>query len=203
MLLDGAEKRDGFLCHIPAIGAHYRQQQHIAGVNMAEHSENQYVELLTACQSRLYGCIYALMGNVDQARDVLQETNRKLWQLRDDYDPSRSFAPWAYKVAYNQVRTARKRLQRERLIFHEEETIQAMADEHDSWSECHDDRRRALESCLNNLGHDQRRLVRDYFHGRDTMATLAEKLGCLPNTIAVTLRRIRHSLADCIRRKLA
>ena len=166
-------------------------------------STDRYVELLTGCQSRLYGYIYSLTGDADQAREVLQETNRKLWQIRDQYDPSREFLPWAFKVSYNEVRTARKSVQRERLVFHDEETLHVIADAQAEWHARCGDRALALEACLTKLGMEQRELVEAYYSGGSSIESLAKAMNRRANSVAVMLHRIRLSLADCIRRTLA
>ena len=67
--------------------------------------------------------IHALAtADPELAKDVLQETNRLLWRRAPDYDPRREFLPWAFAHAFNQVRAARKRLRRERLVFHQDDT---------------------------------------------------------------------------------
>ncbi len=164
---------------------------------------DRYVELLTDCQSRLYGYIYSLTGRPDVAREILHDTNRKLWEIKDSYDSDREFAPWAFKVAFNQVRTDRKRRKRERLVFLDEETLHALAEEHTSRRDRLDDRVAALETCLGKLKPDRRKLVEDYYHGGASVEALAKRLNRRANTVAVTLHRVRQLLADCIRRAMA
>ena len=54
-----------------------------------------YVERLTGSQSRLYAYVYSLCGDPHQAADILQDTNKKLWELHEEYDADRDFLPWA------------------------------------------------------------------------------------------------------------
>lgn len=170
---------------------------------MTSEPTDKYVELLTDCQSRLYGYIYSLTGRADVAREILHDTNRKLWDIKDSYDPDRGFVPWAFKVAFNQVRTDRKRRKRERLVFLDEKTLHALADEHRSWGGRIDDRVVALETCLGKLRSGQRKLIEDYYHGGASIDALAEAMNRRANSVAVTLHRIRQALADCIRRAMA
>lgn len=169
---------------------------------MTGTTEDRYVELLTGSQNRLWGYIHSLTGDAEQAQDILQETSRKLWQLRDQYDPARPFIPWAFKVAYNQVRTARQKMRREQLVFHNEETLRAIADEYGNWQERIDQRSKALDRCLGKLDKRQRKLIRDYYGGGSTIKAVAEKLGRQAKSLAVTLHRIRQILTDCVRREL-
>lgn len=161
------------------------------------------VEKLTECQSRLFAFIYSLTADSNLAWDTLQETNRVLWKKADEYDTNRDFMPWAMTHAYNQVRTARKKNQRERLIFQDQSTLRQIADD---WLETEPTktgpRMIALESCLDSLGSHQRNLIDRFYSDGVTIAQLAVEQGSRENSIAVKLHRIRQKLADCINKRL-
>ena len=52
-------------------------------------------------EKQIYRYILSLMPHSQDARDVLQETAIALYNKIDDYDPSRPFAPWAFRFAYH------------------------------------------------------------------------------------------------------
>ena len=45
----------------------------------------QFVQLLTENQNRIYGYIYSLLGNFERSADVLQETNLVLWRKNSEF----------------------------------------------------------------------------------------------------------------------
>ena len=161
------------------------------------------VEKLTECQGRLFAYIYSLTANSNDAWDLLQETNRILWRKADDYDSSREFLPWAMTHAYNQVRTARKKGQRDRLVFQDESTLTQIADQ---WSENLQrdpaPRMLALEMCLARLENSQRQLIHRFYSDGKTISQLASEDGKNKNAIVVALHRIRQKLADCINKRM-
>lgn len=163
---------------------------------------DKYVSLLTGCQVRLYAYIYSLTGNAEQARETLQETNHRLWEIRDQYDESREFLPWAFAVSYNEVRTARKNVQRDRLVFHDEETLHVIADAQVEWNARFDERSLALETCFGRLSIEQREMVEKYYTGMSSVKSIAEAMNRSANAVAVTLHRIRQTLADCVRKAI-
>ena len=97
-------------CNILPFGAYYSSVNKPETILKSAQTTSRYVELLTSSQGRLFAYIYSLTGDPEQTHDVLQETNRKLWLLMDEYDPKREFLPWAFKVGFNQVRAARKKV---------------------------------------------------------------------------------------------
>ena len=163
----------------------------------------KYMEMLMSAHNQLYRYIYSLTGKVDQAEDILQETNLKLWQLRDEFDHSRDFLPWACKVAYNQVRAARKKIQRERLVFQDDEVLHTIAmDQIERMSQA-DDRSEALEVCIDKLPPKHKSLVDKYYRSGFTMEEVGMALDKSSGTIAVALHRIRTALAECIKERMA
>ncbi len=63
----------------------------------------EFLLLLTSHQSTLYASITALLGGVEGAQDVLQETNLVLLEKAGEFDLSRPFLPWALTVARFQM----------------------------------------------------------------------------------------------------
>lgn len=163
-----------------------------------------YVQQLTSCQNRLYAYIYSLIGNAENAWDVLQETNTVLWGKADEYDPQRPFLPWALRVALNQVRAARTRLGRDRLVFHEQKTLEALTSEWlgDAAGGAPSDVEIAMDGCLKSLPTRHRDVIERYYKHGESLRTIAETLSRTANAVAVMLHRIRRALAECIRSAL-
>src|SRR5437016_359735 len=118
----------------------------------------EFLLLLTSHQSTLYATITALLGGVEGAHDVLQETNVVLLEKAAEYDASRPFVPWALTFARFQVLAWRKRQSRDRLVLNDE-LFAVLADRLAVESASPSRRLDAIESCLNKLEPDSRRLV--------------------------------------------
>jgi RNA polymerase sigma-70 factor (ECF subfamily) len=167
-----------------------------------------YVHQLTGCQNRLYAYIYSLIGNAESAWDVLQETNTVLWRKAEEYDPERPFLPWALRVALNQVRAARTRLGRDRLVFHEQKTLEALTSEWlgdaagDAAGDAPSDLEIAMDGCLKRLPTRHRDVIERYYKHGESLRSIAETLSRTANAVGVMLHRIRRALAECIQRAL-
>lgn len=159
-----------------------------------------FVERLTGAQSQLYAFIVSLMPGADDAADVLQETNKALWQKASEYDPARPFLPWAMQFARWQVKAYRKRISRDRLVFNDELVDQlAAAFEHSDSSER---QLHALELCLQKLPPAQRALVAAKYERDEAVNDIAAREGKAANAVSALLYRIRAALAECVERSL-
>ena len=159
-----------------------------------------YVQQLTSCQNQLYAYIFSLLGNAEDVRDVLQETNGVLWRKMQEYDANRPFLPWALGMAFNQVRAARTRLGRDRLVFHDDRTLETLSDQ---WlSDTQTDMEVAMDDCLGRLSSKHRDVVERYYKNDESLTSIGERLRRTANAVGVMLHRIRRTLAECIERNM-
>jgi RNA polymerase sigma-70 factor (ECF subfamily) len=70
---------------------------------MPETDPTVFVRLLLQHQNDLLRDILPLVGFLDDAQDVLQETAAALWRKFGNYDTSRPFLPWAKPFAHHEV----------------------------------------------------------------------------------------------------
>lgn len=162
----------------------------------------QFVQLLTEHQRRLYAYVFSLLGNAADADEVLQETNLALWRKLDAFQPGSSFGAWSARVAYFEVLGFRKRRGRERLSF-EPELLETLAAESAARLDQFDARRRALAHCLTKLSPRDRDLLARRYELGNSAAEVAEQLGRTAQATYQALHRIRLNLSLCIRRTLA
>jgi RNA polymerase sigma-70 factor (ECF subfamily) len=162
----------------------------------------EFLLLLTSHQSTLYAAITALIGGLDKAQDILQETNIVLLQKAGEYDPARPFAPWALAFARYQVLAWRKRQSRDRLVL-DDELFTAVAERVAGERAWPGPRLDALENCLNKLPPESRKLVDARYVRGDPVQDIAARLDRSVNAVSVTLFRIRKALLDCVRATLA
>ncbi|MEM7393217.1 MAG: sigma factor-like helix-turn-helix DNA-binding protein, partial [Verrucomicrobiota bacterium] len=92
---------------------------------------------------------------------------------------------------------------RDRLVFQEDATLEAIQEEIQERAAGLDARTLALETCMGRLADDQRILVERVYRDGETLEAIAASLQRRANSVAVTLHRIRQALADCIRKATA
>ncbi len=161
-----------------------------------------FVMLLAASERQLTGFVLALLPNLSDADEVLQETKLRLWEQFDNYDPNQSFDGWARSIAYFQVLTHRKKSSGGRVVF-STDLIATLADEFDDRSEEISERSQALQSCLEQLNGRSRMMLDKYYSGSWSTTTLAQTMGMTVAALRKGLYRCRQVLHDCIGRRLA
>ena len=73
---------------------------------------NEFLEVFTGSQLRLYRYIVTLVANRVDAEDILQNVNLVLLRKCDQFEPGTNFISWSTGIAYFEVmkyRSARKR----------------------------------------------------------------------------------------------
>lgn len=168
---------------------------------MTPEQTSVFVARLTEAQSALYGSIHTLLAGGTAVSDVLQETNRVLWQKAALYDPTRPFLPWALTVARFEVLAHRKRQSRDRLVF-DDGLVAQLAGEYERQS-AGDGALQALDRCLQKLPTAQRTLLDARYLRGEPVQAIAAREGRAAGAVSALLYRIRAALAECMDRTLA
>lgn len=159
--------------------------------------EQRFLSLFLRSEKEIFRYVAALVPNVADAQDIVQQTAVALWQKFDAYDPEQPFTPWACRFALNKARQWIERRQRWQTLLQAGVADDLARRREDLQPEL-ERRLRNLDGCLAKLPEDQRALVEGYYYHRRGIEKLAEESG---RTIAATykaLQRIRQSLQLCI-----
>lgn len=160
-------------------------------------AQQRFLSLFLRSEREVFRYVAALVPNVADAEDIVQQTALALWEKFEQYDPSLPFTPWACRFALNKTRQWIERHQRWKLLLEQglAEELERRREELRPELEA---RLRHLEGCLTKLPEEQRSLVEGYYYRRDGMEKLAEDSGRSVAAAYKTLQRVRQSLQACI-----
>ena len=173
--------------------------------NLGSGRADEFAQLLTLHEPRLFGYIYALVPNIADAEDIYQDTALALWRKFEDYRPGTNFAAWARATARFEVQHFFRSKSRRRLYFNESlldeltETQSSIDLASDSVQESY---AKALRRCKDLLPGKDQRLIELCYAATANITQTAVRLGRSPQSVCNSLSRIRRVLFDCIRRSM-
>jgi len=162
--------------------------------------ENEFAYQLTDWQGRLLGYLVTLLGDVNDARDVLQETNLVLCRKKNEFPEIRDFGAWSRKCAYFQALAFLRDRKRDRHLF--DDDLLALFAEESTDPAPDDELRLALRDCLSQLADRQRQLIARRYQENVPVRRLAADFGQKESAMKMGLMRIREALRVCIESKL-
>ncbi|MFN7875620.1 MAG: sigma-70 family RNA polymerase sigma factor [Pirellula sp.] len=162
---------------------------------------SEIVSLIARHQTRLRGLVRCLLVRSSDVEDVLQEVNSVLWEKAGEFQTGTDFWAWASQIARFKALNHIRKYSRDRLVF-DENLLRELADLADQRLSQLDDRRDALERCLNALPPPQRQLIDMRYAGGHAIESIAGIIGRPQASIRQTLFRVRQALSACIESKL-
>jgi len=157
--------------------------------------------LMTQHQRRIFSYIYTLVPDRHNSEDILQETSLVICEKFADFEPGTDFVAWACQIAYWEVRRARQKFARAKVIF-DQEIVDAVAETAGTMAEEITQRHEALEHCLRKLHPRDRELVLMRYEPGSGVEEAAQRSGRTLEAAYKALGRIRKLLLDCVTQRL-
>ncbi len=174
---------------------------------MTDHADlppdraSQLMRLITEHQRRIFGYIYTLVPDRQDAQDILQETSVVICQKFDQFRPGTDFAAWACQIAYWEVRRARQKFARSKVIFNQE-VVDAIAETAAELLPEMSARHEALAKCLQKLHPRDRELLLTRYEPGSGVEEAAQRSGRSLVAAYKALARLRKLLLDCVTNQL-
>ncbi|MGF1582041.1 MAG: sigma-70 family RNA polymerase sigma factor [Gemmataceae bacterium] len=160
------------------------------------------VQEIARHQTRLRALVRCLLVRASDVDDLVQEINVVLRNKADDFEPGTDFWAWASQIARFQALNQIRKYERERLVF-DVEIIERLAEVAQTRLGNLDQRREALQECLNQLPPAQRQLIDLRYASSQTIESIASSISRPAGSVRQILYRIRLALLSCIENKLA
>lgn len=161
--------------------------------------QQQFLSLFLRSEREIFRYVAALVPNLSEVDDIVQQTAITLWEKFDAYDSSQPFTPWACRFALNKTRQWMERRKRWMELL-ENGLAEELAQRREELQPVWETRLRSLEGCLAQLPDESRALIENYYFKRDGVETLASQAGRSVGAIYKMLQRIRQSLQECIQK---
>jgi RNA polymerase sigma-70 factor (ECF subfamily) len=162
-----------------------------------------YGTLVERYQRRLWWSCLRMLGDPDEADDVVQDSFVRAWERLADFDPDRRFYTWLFTIARNRCLNAlRRRRTWGFLSLSSGEDPPALAARERASERAEDaELGRALGECLEGLPDDQREAF-ELRHGEGfRYAEIAAVLEVPEGTVMSRLHRAREKMRECLEGK--
>jgi RNA polymerase sigma-70 factor (ECF subfamily) len=162
-----------------------------------------YSVLVDRYQRRLFWSCLRLLGDADEADDVVQETFVSAYARLKDYNPDFRFYTWIYRIARNRCLNVLRRRKLWALVsFSDPERAPRIAADEEADRTVEDrELAAALAKCRGALPADQRECF-DLRHDEGfRYDEIAATLGIPAGTVMSRLARAREKMRECLKSK--
>jgi len=175
----------------------------VGPVDPLADGKTEFANLLHKHQTQLFGYIYSLVRDLDDADDLFQQTSLVLWDKFEQFDHAKRFINWACGVARYEVKNFLRSRSRNRLYFTDELNLALIEAQEALENERLEERRDALFGCMKRLRERDKELLEACYGRSARVHEVARMWGRSTQSIHNSLRRIRRMLFECVRRSLA
>jgi RNA polymerase sigma-70 factor (ECF subfamily) len=164
--------------------------------------QSLFSELITRYQSELYGYIFAVVRNWQDADDLFQSVSLVLWRKFESFRPGSNFFYWARQTAKIEVSNFLRHKQLPSYVTEElldalvETVVEPQGNEAESYLT-------ALRRCKEKLGPTDEELIELHYVDDLGSRQIAERLHRPQRGVLNSLNRIRSRLLECIQMDLA
>jgi RNA polymerase sigma-70 factor, ECF subfamily len=161
-----------------------------------------FVQLITRHQSELYGYIYAVVRNWEDADDLCQSVCLVLWSKFESFRPGTSFFSWARQIARIKISDFWRHKQSPSYVVENliDSLAESNAEPHGADAEVY---LAALRRCREKLTAEDEELLQLRYVEEFSIVEIADQLRRLRQSVSRSLNRVRRWLLECIQMELA
>ncbi len=79
-----------------------QNQELIQLINLSlQNHRKAFRQIVESYQYMIYTLAFRVLGNEEDAKDIVQETFIRLWTHLSDFNPEKKFSTWIYRIAAN------------------------------------------------------------------------------------------------------
>jgi RNA polymerase sigma-70 factor (ECF subfamily) len=146
--------------------------------------EAAFEAIVAHFQQPLFRYLYGFVGDVEEARDLTQETFLRAYRSLGQLEDARSLRSWLYQIAHNQACSLLRRLRLRHMFSQRHMAAPASPDEHE---------RAQVAAALSRVPAEQRAPLLLHIMGGFTYAEIAGLLGLSEGSVRMRISRGRRA----------
>jgi RNA polymerase sigma-70 factor (ECF subfamily) len=159
----------------------------------------RFLRLFLSSEREVFRYVAALVPDVGNAEEIVQQTAVELWKKFPEYDPQRPFTPWACRFALNVVKQWSAGQKRWQSLL-DGGLAEELVNRREQLRPRFENRLHHLNHCLEKLTAEQRGIVDAYYSRRERIEAIATATRRSVDAVYKALQRIRLLLRQCIER---
>jgi len=162
-------------------------------VRILEGDRQAYALLVEEYKKPVYNLAYRMTNNLEDARDLAQESFLRAYEHLAEYDRTRSFYTWLYTISLNNIRNFLKKKGNRYTDYQNDYSRMELINVEREELACSDvlkkDREEILEKCLAGLSPELRELIVLRFYQALSFDEIAQITGLSQSAVKMRIYR--------------
>ena len=167
--------------------------------NNSINSTSEFISLMSTNQFRIYAYIMSMVGNVNDADDIMQETSTFMWHKFTEFEDGTDFVSWGISIAYYKVKEFRRKKDRVKLSDEILEQLHKKSYDRLQDTNHYIDK---LQKCLTNLPPADFDLIKLHYMAGNSIKKISMRINITVQAVYMRLSKIHGMLGRCIKRSL-
>jgi RNA polymerase sigma-70 factor, ECF subfamily len=172
-----------------------------------KQAREAYRELFLRYHKKLFTFIFHLVGNKDETEDILQNVFSKTYKNIKNFDTSRKFSSWIYRIAHNEAVNFLKRKSKRYTVSWDDISTSkdkldtATNDElpEDKWA--HQEITREIDDALEKLSKKYQQILKLRYFQELSYEDISAMLGKPVNTVGTLINRAKKKLLEVVKKQ--
>ena len=165
---------------------------------VADGDREAFRELYAIYERRLYAYLVKMLGNKEDAEDLVVEVMLAVWQAAKTFRGSSRLSTWILGIAHNKAMSNLSRKSRHAMTELEQAKEVASPEPDPHTRQIEREQRERVSTALQQLSEEHREVIElTFYHGR-SYAEIAEIAGCPVNTVKTRMFYAKQHLRQIL-----
>lgn len=164
-----------------------------------ERSTKEFVYLMSVNQMNIYAYIMAIVGNSNDADDIMQNTSVLMWDRYSEFKKGTDFVAWGRSIAYYKIKEFRKQQSRHQFSNEVLEIIHRKSQDHLGDANLYIEK---LRHCLAKLPPADFDLVKLRYESGNSVKRISMRVNTTVQAVYIRLSKIHGILSRCIKQSI-
>lgn len=166
---------------------------------------DKYSEVIQRYQGKLFAYLYRLIGDREEAEDLLQDVFIKVFKNLNNYDAERKFSSWIYRIAHNEAVNHIKRKYLKKFISWEDvvsskDKLETSVEDSPDSSWMRRETVKEVDEAINKLPIKYRQVLVLRYYSDKSYEEIGEILKKPVNTVGTLINRAKKKLYEEIKK---